>query len=51
LPDPVGAAISVCRPALIAAQPSACAWVGAPNRSVNQRAMAGWNVESGIGVI
>ena len=35
LPEPVGAAMSVCRPDAIAGQPSACASVGAPNRRSN----------------
>src|SRR4029077_12352334 len=43
LPDPVGAAMSVCRPALIAGHASACAGVGEAKLSANQFATAGWN--------
>ncbi len=43
LPDPVGAAMSVWRPALIAGHASACAGVGAAKFSANQFATAGWN--------
>ena len=47
LPDPVGAAISVCRPAAISAHPPACGSVGpAGNRRPNQAATAGWNDSS-----
>ena len=47
LPEPVGAAISVCRPAAISAQPSACGSVGpAGNRRANQVRTAGWNDSS-----
>ena len=35
---PVGAAISVCRPARISGHPSRCGAVGCPMRSANQRA-------------
>src|SRR3984957_11933226 len=42
LPDPVGAAISVWRPALIAGHASACAGVGEAKLSANQFATAGW---------
>ena len=31
LPEPVGAAMSVCRPSAIASQPRSCAAVGAPS--------------------
>ena len=41
LPDPVGAAISVCRPAWIAGHASACAGVGAAKLRSNQAATAG----------
>ena len=41
LPEPVGAAMSVSRPARISAQPRACAGVGAPNAFVNQAETAG----------
>src|ERR1700729_2582128 len=43
LPDPVGAAMRVWRPALIAGQASACAGVGEAKLSANQFATAGWN--------
>src|ERR1700722_15661558 len=47
LPDPVGAAISVCRPAAISRQPPACGSVGpAGNRRSNQARTAGWNESS-----
>ena len=42
LPEPVGAAIRVWRPALIAGQASAWAGVGAAKLSANQAATAGW---------
>ncbi|MCW0424320.1 hypothetical protein NB713_002263 [Xanthomonas sacchari] len=42
LPEPVGAATSVCRPAWIAGHAAACAGVGAAKRCSNQRATAGW---------
>ena len=35
LPEPVGAAMSVCRPAAIASQPRNCADVGSPTSAVN----------------
>ena len=41
LPEPVGAAISVCRPALIAGQAARCAGEGAANVLRNQSATAG----------
>ena len=41
LPDPVGAAISVCRPAWIAGHACACAGVGAAKLRSNQAATAG----------
>ena len=41
-PDPVGAAISVCRPAAISCQAPACGSVGpAGNRRANQARTAG----------
>ena len=43
LPDPVGAAMRVWRPALIAGHASACAAVGPAKVSANQFATAGWN--------
>ena len=43
LPDPVGAAMSVWRPALITGHASACAGVGEAKLSANQLATAGWN--------
>ena len=47
LPDPVGAATSVCRPARIAGQAATCAAVGAANVRLNQPATAGWKSCSG----
>src|SRR5207248_10877906 len=46
-PEPVGAAISTLRPALMAGQ--ACAWaaVGPAKLRSNQVATAGWNSEGG----
>ena len=41
LPEPVGAAISVWRPALISGQASACAAVAAAKLVSNQAATAG----------
>ena len=35
LPEPVGAAINVCRPAAIESQPRSCAGVGSPTTLVN----------------
>ena len=46
LPEPVGAAMSVGRPALIAAQASVCAGVGAGKVLANHAATAGWNSRS-----
>src|SRR5579871_3799462 len=46
LPEPVGAAISVGRPALIAAQASVCAGVGAGKARANHAATAGWKSPS-----
>jgi len=45
LPDPVGAEISVVRPARICGQP--CSWgsVGVPNLRVNHSATSGWAQE------
>jgi hypothetical protein len=43
LPDPVGAAMRVWRPALIAGHASACAGVGEAKLSANQLTTAGWN--------
>jgi hypothetical protein len=40
-PLPVGAAISVCSPAMIAGQPATCASVGPANRESNQASMIG----------
>ncbi len=40
-PEPVGAAISVSAPRAMAGQPAACAGVGVPKRSSNQRATSG----------
>src|SRR5271157_4174112 len=44
LPDPVGATISVFRPAAMAGQPSRCAGVGSPSASRNQAATGGRNL-------
>ena len=41
LPDPVGAAISVCRPFAMASQPSACAPVGPVNCPKNHSRTSG----------
>src|SRR5436190_7987481 len=49
LPEPVGAATSTCRPALMAGHACACASVGRGKRSLNQRSTEGWN--AGIGLI
>src|SRR5215467_3024954 len=47
LPEPVGAAISVSRPAAISAQPRACGGVGpSGNRRRNQVRTAGWKVST-----
>ena len=48
LPDPVGAAMRVWRPALIAGHASACAAVGPAKVSANQFATAGWNSVSTV---
>ena len=48
LPDPVGAAISVCSPRAMAGQAAACAGVGSPKVLANQRATAIYN-ETGEG--
>jgi hypothetical protein len=45
LPEPVGAAISVSRPARISVHPRSCACVGASNVRSNQERTAGWNDE------
>src|SRR2546430_10573290 len=42
LPEPVGAATSACRPALIAGQASTCAAVGAAKAEENHALTAGW---------
>ena len=42
LPEPVGAATSVWRPAWIAGHACACAAVGAPRARANHAATAGW---------
>ena len=41
-PEPVGAAMSVCRFSRIAAQPRCWTVVGVPRVSENQRSMTGW---------
>src|SRR3954451_22582547 len=43
LPEPVGAATSVCLPARIAGHASSCAGVGPENAEENHAATAGWN--------
>jgi hypothetical protein len=48
LPEPVGAATKVCRPALIAGHAAACADVGAGNVLPNQAATAGWKFCKGM---
>src|SRR5262249_50413676 len=48
LPDPVGAAISTCRPAWKAGHACACAAVGAAKLRSNQAATAGRNKEPGV---
>ena len=48
LPEPVGAATSVCRPAAIAGQAAACAAVGRRESACrNQPPTAGWKAASG----
>src|SRR5437879_2934824 len=48
LPEPVGAAMSVSRPAAMWAQPSSWAGVGpSGNRRANQVATAGWKPSAG----
>src|SRR5438045_6205385 len=44
LPDPVGAAISVCRCFLISGHACSCGSVGAGKLRANQRATAGWKI-------
>src|SRR5438128_135949 len=46
LPEPVGAAISVCSPRLMAGQARACGSVGAENLFRNQSRTAGWKYSS-----
>ena len=47
LPEPVGAAISVCLPAATSRHPAACGSVGPPGkRRSNQVRTAGWNDSS-----
>ena len=48
LPEPVGAATSVDRPALMCGHASACAPVGAANVRRNHAATAGWNTSSAL---
>src|ERR1700688_2224062 len=50
LPEPVGAAIRVLRPATIEGQARSWGSVGVPNRERNQAATAGWKGLSGITV-
>ena len=47
-PEPVGAAISVCRPLAMAGQPRAWASVGPSNRPSNHAWTRGWNIPSMI---
>ncbi len=47
-PEPVGAAISACRPDWIAGHARSCAGVGAANALRNQAATAGWKLSSGM---
>src|SRR5215467_4144249 len=42
LPDPVGAEISVVRPARMWGHPCSCGSVGVPNRETNHSATSGW---------
>src|SRR5689334_18546025 len=46
LPEPVGAATSACRPALMAGHASSCAGVGAAKADANQARIAGWKSSS-----
>jgi hypothetical protein len=48
LPEPVGAATSVCRPALICGHACACAAVGAGKVASNHAETAGWKSRRGI---
>src|ERR1700732_289386 len=50
LPEPVGAATRVLRPATIEGQARSWGSVGVPNRERNQAATAGWKRLSGITV-
>src|SRR5207245_4182729 len=47
LPEPVGAEISVVRPARMCGQPSSCGSVGVPNLLMNQSATSGCAQERG----
>ena len=49
LPDPVGAAISACRPLAIAGQAAACAAVAVRKVASNQAWTAGWKREGSMG--
>ena len=49
LPEPVGAATSVWRPARIAGHAAACASVGAAKRRLNQPPTAGWKASRDTG--
>src|SRR3954453_12259010 len=51
LPEPVGAAIRVWRPAWISGQRRACGSVGEPKRFSNQEATAGWKLASGMALL
>ena len=50
LPDPVGAEISVVRPARISGQPCSCGSVGDPNLPRNHSATRGWAQASETGI-
>jgi hypothetical protein len=49
LPEPVGAAMSVCRPAAIESQPRSCAEVGSPIAVVNHWRTMGWKPGKAMG--
>jgi hypothetical protein len=49
-PEPVGAEISVVRPARISGQPCSCGSVGYPNLPMNHSATSGWAHASVTGI-
>src|SRR6185437_698686 len=49
-PEPVGAEISVERPARIWGQPSSCGSVGVPNLWTNHSCTTGWAQASEVGI-